>query len=298
MVSSGLSVGLHLLDGLEQLRQAFEREELALQRHQDRVRRRHRVDGEQIERRRTVDQHVGEVGRARLPALQRRRARCAAGRRGRAPGRSRARGRRDRASRARSTAAAPRSARSRRATAPRRSARRRSSTRRLRRSMPRPVEALPCGSRSTISTSLADRGERGAEIDRRRGLADAALLVGDRRARAAAADRRRGCQRRGVDRDQHRAPISSGHGRRVHRAIGRRSRVDMRTLDRIAHQAPDRPRVPDHGTTTMRLPRSVRLGHELCCDIPIFSGLGQFSMLHLVPWETDPSPPLSTADTR
>ena len=31
-----------------------------------------------------------------------------------------------------------------------------------------------------ISTLLADRGERGAEIDRGRGLADAALLVGDR----------------------------------------------------------------------------------------------------------------------
>ncbi len=29
---------LHLLDGLQQLRQTFEREELALQRHQDRVR--------------------------------------------------------------------------------------------------------------------------------------------------------------------------------------------------------------------------------------------------------------------
>ena len=47
------------------------------------------------------------------------------------------------------------------------------------RSMPRPVEALPCGSRSMISDALADRGQRGAEIDRRRRLADAALLVGE-----------------------------------------------------------------------------------------------------------------------
>ena len=37
--------------------------------------------------------------------------------------------------------------------------------------------------------ALADRGERGAEIDRGRGLADAALLVGERQdARMAAAE--------------------------------------------------------------------------------------------------------------
>ena len=44
--------------------------------------------------------------------------------------------------------------------------------------MPRPVEALPCGSRSMIST-VRRRGQRGAEIDGGGGLADAALLVGD-----------------------------------------------------------------------------------------------------------------------
>ena len=46
----------------EQLRQALEREELALQRHQDRVRRGHRVDGDKVERRRAIDQHIGVVG--------------------------------------------------------------------------------------------------------------------------------------------------------------------------------------------------------------------------------------------
>ena len=51
---------------------------------------------------------------------------------------------------------------------------------RVRRSMPSPVEALPCGSRSTISTRSPIGGERGAEIDRRGGLADPALLVGER----------------------------------------------------------------------------------------------------------------------
>ncbi len=125
----GIERLLHLLDGLQQLRQTFEREELALQRHQDRVRRRHRVDGEQIERRRTIDQHIGEVGRAGARRRSAAPARCAAGRRGRAPGRSRVRGRRDRASTARSTAAAPRSAASRRAATLRRSARHRSSAR-------------------------------------------------------------------------------------------------------------------------------------------------------------------------
>src|SRR5215475_5417839 len=42
--------GADLLDGLQKLRQTFEREELALQRHQDCIRRRHRIHGEQVER--------------------------------------------------------------------------------------------------------------------------------------------------------------------------------------------------------------------------------------------------------
>ena len=49
------------LEGLSQLLQTVEREELTLQRNEDRVRRRHRIDGEQVERRRAVDEHVGEV---------------------------------------------------------------------------------------------------------------------------------------------------------------------------------------------------------------------------------------------
>ncbi len=45
-------------DGLEQLRQPLEREELALQRHQNGVGRRHGVDGDDVERGWAVDQHV------------------------------------------------------------------------------------------------------------------------------------------------------------------------------------------------------------------------------------------------
>ena len=70
MVRSGLSCWRTCLDGLQQLRQSFEREELALQRHENGVRRRHRVDGQQIERRRTVDQHVAEITRARRRRVQ------------------------------------------------------------------------------------------------------------------------------------------------------------------------------------------------------------------------------------
>ena len=48
----------HQLDGPHQLGQALQREELALQRHQHRVGRGHGVDGQQVERRRAVDQHI------------------------------------------------------------------------------------------------------------------------------------------------------------------------------------------------------------------------------------------------
>ncbi len=68
MVEPRVEGFLDLVDSLEQLRQTFEREELTLQRHQDGVRRGHRVDGQQIERRRTVDQHVC-VGQAALAAF-------------------------------------------------------------------------------------------------------------------------------------------------------------------------------------------------------------------------------------
>ena len=45
--------------------------------------------------------------------------------------------------------------------------------------MPRPVEALPCGSRSTTSVRQSELGQAGPGVDRRGGLADATLLVGD-----------------------------------------------------------------------------------------------------------------------
>ena len=59
-------------DGLEELRQSFEREELALQRHEDRVRRRHCVDGQKIERRRAIDQDVSVICLIRRRRLERR----------------------------------------------------------------------------------------------------------------------------------------------------------------------------------------------------------------------------------
>ena len=59
IVRLGIERRAHLLDRLQQLRQTFEREELALQRDEDRIRRGHRVDRDEIERRRTIDQHIG-----------------------------------------------------------------------------------------------------------------------------------------------------------------------------------------------------------------------------------------------
>ena len=44
---------------------------------------------------------------------------------------------------------------------------------------PRPVEALPCGSRSISRTDWPAGGEGGGEVDGGRGFADAAFLVGD-----------------------------------------------------------------------------------------------------------------------
>ena len=68
---------LDLVDGRFQLRNAFQREELALHRHQHRVRRHHRIQREQIERRRTVDQkiavrHLGRASRAARRSAPRR----------------------------------------------------------------------------------------------------------------------------------------------------------------------------------------------------------------------------------
>ena len=60
MVESRVQRAAHLLDRGQQLRQAFEGEEFALQRHDDRVGGGERVDGQQIERRRAVDQDIGD----------------------------------------------------------------------------------------------------------------------------------------------------------------------------------------------------------------------------------------------
>ena len=117
------------------------------------MRRRHRVDGQEIERRRTVHQDIGEVCLIRIAgvsngasALRSRKARSRAWPiSSSSPERSSVDGARCR----RGTAVATIASRN----AARQSEHRRSSSGGLRRSMPRPVEALPCGSRSTISTS-------------------------------------------------------------------------------------------------------------------------------------------------
>jgi hypothetical protein len=57
-----VQIGVHLLDGVDQVRQAFEREVLALHRHDHAVRRAQAVEGEQAQRRRAVDQHEVVVG--------------------------------------------------------------------------------------------------------------------------------------------------------------------------------------------------------------------------------------------
>ena len=54
-----------LLDRLQELAQALQGEEFALERHQDRIGRRHGVDRQQVERGRAIDQHIGEALLAR-----------------------------------------------------------------------------------------------------------------------------------------------------------------------------------------------------------------------------------------
>ena len=175
----GIERRLHLLDGLDELRQTFEREELALQRHQDRVGGGHRVDRQKIERRRAIDQHIGEVCEVRLAAIERRdgvaQAEGAVARLAdlefeagkiecrRRDRQLRHRGRHDSVAHRRfggehvvggEAAVAAIDAEAGRGVALR-------------------IEI-------DDQYLLADGGERGAEIDRGRGLADAALLVGDR----------------------------------------------------------------------------------------------------------------------
>ena len=61
---SRIERGLYLLNCFQKLRQPFQSEELALQRNKNRIRSGHCVDGEQIERRRAVDENVVEILRA------------------------------------------------------------------------------------------------------------------------------------------------------------------------------------------------------------------------------------------
>jgi hypothetical protein len=57
-----VEVGVHLLDGVDQIGQAFEREILALHRHDHAVRRAKAVEGEHAQGRRAVDEHEVVVG--------------------------------------------------------------------------------------------------------------------------------------------------------------------------------------------------------------------------------------------
>src|SRR5436305_1901938 len=53
----------YALNGLEQLRQPFQRKEFALERYHDRVGRHHRVDCQKSQRWRAIDQDVGDAAR-------------------------------------------------------------------------------------------------------------------------------------------------------------------------------------------------------------------------------------------
>ena len=175
----GIERGAHLLHRLQQLRQTLKREELALQRHQDRVRCGHRIDGEKIEGRRTVDQHIGVIGVRRGVGVQ-------GGDRIAQPKRAVAR-------RSQFEFETGKIHRRCRDMQPRhrgrhhRIAQRRCADQHVigRAAAVAAVDAETGGGvalRIEIDDqdALADRRKRGAEIDRGGGLADAALLVGER----------------------------------------------------------------------------------------------------------------------
>ena len=61
--SAGFEVGVDLLDRVDEVRQAFEREVLALHRHDDAVRAGQAVEGQQAEAGRAVDEDEVVVGR-------------------------------------------------------------------------------------------------------------------------------------------------------------------------------------------------------------------------------------------
>ena len=176
--SVGLRFDAHQLDGLEQLAQAFQREELALQRHHHRIGGGHGIDGEQVERRRAIDQHIGEVHCGpctEYSASASFRMKLRRGLSIRSPARRptdrRVAGTSDKRGCWVGTMA------SRQLAAPSqhviggdlRAARDRC-----------PGRSRHCpGGRCRSPDLLADGGQRGAEIDGGRGLTDAALLIGD-----------------------------------------------------------------------------------------------------------------------
>ena len=136
------------IDGREQLGQSLQGVVLALDRDEHGIGGGQRVDGQQAERRRAIDEDVVVVGRGpRGRALASRRSRCStrrqldlgAGERDRPTGRGRRR---------RRAASTIESLERRR----RRRRRRRWSARASIRSIPKPLVALPCGSRSMTST--------------------------------------------------------------------------------------------------------------------------------------------------
>ena len=53
-----IEMTLYALDGADEVAQSLERVELALQRHENRIRRHQRIEGQQPQRGRAVDQHV------------------------------------------------------------------------------------------------------------------------------------------------------------------------------------------------------------------------------------------------
>ncbi len=178
MLSVGLRVVAHLLDGLEELRQSLQREELALQRHQDRIGGRHCVDREQVQRRRAIDQHVAEGDLVRRRRAQRRQriaqtegavARLA-----------------DLELEARQIDGRGRNVEPRDRGGEHRGAQPGVADEDVIGREP-PAGAIDAEAGRGIALGievddqhpLADRGERGAEIDGGRGLADAALLIGD-----------------------------------------------------------------------------------------------------------------------
>ena len=63
-----IETATHQIDRAHQLAKAFQRKELTLQGHQNRIGRRHGVDGQEIQRRRAINQYIGIAIRARIGA--------------------------------------------------------------------------------------------------------------------------------------------------------------------------------------------------------------------------------------